>query len=260
MTSFAKPVSQLMRAPVHTVSVDSELSDVEKRLREHHISCLAVVGRDGKIAGVISHTDLLQLGHVMARATGARATLKLPEMCVGDVMTSKVIATTAQSTIAEASATMVERGVHRLFVVEEQRPVGVLSTRDVMRAVIEQHVATPISHYMTSPVVTVRAEEPLSVATQRLYESRVTGVVVLDGGAPAGVFTQVEALEARELPATTPVGEAVGYSMLCLPETTPLHRAANFALATNVRRVLVLDSPSLRGILTGLDFIRAAAA
>ncbi|MND08076.1 hypothetical protein D3C83_304660 [compost metagenome] len=47
-------------------------------------------------------------------------------------------------------------------------------------------------------------------------------------------------------------------AMLCLALDTPLHRAAAQAAATTARRVIVTEKRQMVGILTGLDFARAA--
>jgi hypothetical protein len=47
--------------------------------------------------------------------------------------------------------------------------------------------------------------------------------------------------------------------MLALETTTPLHRAAAQAAALRVRRVIAVKNRRIEGILTGLDFARAAA-
>lgn len=260
MSTFAKPISGYMTSPVHTVHVDDALPDVERVLVERRVSCLPVVGRDEQVAGVISHSDLLQIGHVMARTIGGKELLNLPSMCAGDLMTTKLVSATRETTVSGAARAMRERNIHRLFVLDGGRAVGVFSARDVMTAIIEEKVAAPIATFMTAPALTIEAGEPVSIAAEKLYGARVTGVIVVEKGTPAGVFTQVEALAARELPKTTPVGEAVGYSLLCLPAQTPLYRAAGFALQTRARRVAVLDEKGIAGVLTGLNFAAAAAA
>lgn len=49
-----------------------------------------------------------------------------------------------------------------------------------MRAVLKKRVSNPLSEYMSSPAFTVRASEPISLATERLKRARVSGLVVVD--------------------------------------------------------------------------------
>ena len=52
----------------------------------------------------------------------------------------------------------------------------------------------------------------------------------------------------------------MSYAMLCLNVRTPLFRAAAQAYETRARRILVIDDRRVMGVVTGLDFARAASA
>ena len=91
-----------------------------------------------------------------------------------------------------------------------------------------------------------------------LASSSVSGIVVMDDGSPCGLFTRIEAVAQRDLPSDTRVGDVVELSVICLPWRTKLSRAAAFASHSRARRVLAMDGTELRGILTSLDFVRAA--
>jgi CBS domain-containing protein len=58
-------------------------------------------------------------------------------MTVDEVMTRDVLTVTPETPLTDAAKLMVDRGVHRLVVVESQRstcsPQGVLSVGDIMR-------------------------------------------------------------------------------------------------------------------------------
>ena len=86
------------------------------------------------------------------------------------------------------------------------------------------------------------------------------GIVVTENNWPVGVFTQVESLLAASLPRDTPVEEVLSPAMLCMGADTPLHRAAAQAAATRARRVIVTEGRDMVGIITGLDFARAAVS
>jgi len=171
-------------------------------------------------------------------------------------MTPRFFFVSPQSTLIDAATQMVERRIHRVFVVDGDKMVGVVSTKDLMRAVMDAKVATPISELMTVPVVTVEANQPLAEAVATLSRARISGVAVMENGVPVGIFTQEEALAARDRPGKTPVDEAMSQALLCLPVSTPVFRAAGFTLSTRARRVLAVDHHHIQGVLTGLDFAR----
>lgn len=258
---FDRPVADYMSRSLVSVTADDTVADADRVMRERHISCLLVTGKDGRAAGVISRSDLLRAARALVHATGRQSLLELPAMCSGDLMTPRILGVPATATVREAARLMVDRRIHRVFVSGPDgdlgRPIGVASTKDLMRAVLDAKLGTPIDAFMSSPILSVQGSDAIADAVRHLQRSRVTGVVVLDGTQPIGVFTQTEALEARDLPAATSVEEAMSQSLLCLPLSTPMFRAAGFAMSTRARRVLATDHHHAKGILTGLDFVRA---
>ena len=179
---------------------------------------------------------------------------------VSDVMTPFVVTVESGCPLSEAAAQMIEHQVHRVFVLSEGDIIGVLSTRDIMAAVEEVRVELPVLQFMSSPVVTIRASEPVSLAVERLEEAEVTGLIVVDESDwPVGVFGQEEALDAGHILRSTPVEKVMDPAVLTLPDHAAIHNVARQALAMGARRVAVMSKFELVGIMTGIDFARAVA-
>jgi signal-transduction protein with cAMP-binding, CBS, and nucleotidyltransferase domain len=228
-------------------------------MEDHHVSALPVLDDQDRPVGVISRTDLLRRGKVEGSPGQPRPTLQfLTGLRVADAMTGRLVTVAPSTSVAEAARHMVDGHVHRVFVEAHGRIGAVFSTRDVMQAIVDKRLATPIGSYMTRPVKTIEARTPLARATQALRQEGVTGLVVVEDGFPIGVFTQRDALLARHHAAETPVEHAIDYSVVHLPPSTPVHRAAAQAITTHVRHVVVLDDGVLAGILTGIDLAGAA--
>jgi CBS domain-containing protein len=87
----------------------------------------------GQMVGVLSSTDVLTSE---AEAENASAREELFEnTVVGDIMTRRPLTVSPNTQVREAAQQMLYAEIHRLFVVENQRVVGVISTTDIMRAV-----------------------------------------------------------------------------------------------------------------------------
>jgi len=185
--------------------------------------------------------------------------MALPAQTASDVMQRDVLTVHPEERLSVAASTMVKHHVHRLFVTSGGKAVGVLSTRDVMQAVCDQRVTDALADYMSSPVFSVGFDDPVSLAVERLEKAHVSGLIVVDEDGPIGVFTQVEALESKDAARDTPVEQVLSPAMLCLDVNTPLHRAAAQAASMDVRRVIAVHDRRVRGILTGIDFARAAS-
>lgn len=126
-------VAKLMQTEVQTVTPETALNDAAVTLADAHVSGLPVVERDGRLVGVISTTDILaseeEVENQMARvALFERAQVR-------DLMTPHVVTIAPSATVNEAAQLLLNADVHRLFVVEDGRMVGVISTTDIVRAV-----------------------------------------------------------------------------------------------------------------------------
>lgn len=267
MAHFAMPVSLYMSETIVTMPETATLTEVDETLDRIGISCVPIVDDGGICTGVLSRTDLLRIGRVEAkRRARTGALLDLPNMCAKEVVKANPVTVCPDTPVAEAAHLIVKHHIHRVFVrdpasLDDSRPnlVGVFSTKEILAAIRDKRLSQPTSDFMHHPVFTIEHTASVATATDRLRNAHVSGLVVVDEDeSPVGVFTQVEALEARELAPETHVEEVMNYAMLCLDARSPLFRAAGQAYATRARRVLAVRDRKVCGILTGIDFARAA--
>jgi CBS domain-containing protein len=252
------PLELYMSSPVFTIRSDESLERCHDRLRKHRISSLPVMDDAEKLIGVISRTDLLRVGRYRGGSQPDAVLLDLPNQTVADAMTAGAIALGLNDSIAAASRRMVDARVHRVYVTERAAIIGVFSTHDIMLALRDHRVSAPIEKFMSRPVVTIDHQEPISRAAERLEQAGITGLVVVEGDWPVGLFRQVEALRSRDLPPSTVVDDVMDPAMICLRDDTPMHRAAAHATAVRARRIVACKDRMMSGILTGLDFALAA--
>lgn len=239
-------VRDRMTAPAVTERPDISVTALAAVLRLRAISAVPIT-RDGELLGIVSTTDLLRAPQV-ARAR--------------DIMTTPVVTVGADEPLDVAARRLVDARVHRLVAVERGRIAGVLSARDILLEVKGRKVTAPLSSAMSTPVETVEIGDTIDDAILRLTQANVHGLVVVDGSSPVGVFTHAEALAARRLPDVLrrgPVEEIMSYETICLDASTPIYRAAAYAVSTNIRRVLVVDHRHLVGVVSLLDLVDVLA-
>jgi CBS domain-containing protein len=246
-----------MTAPTLSIGVDAPLEHAFGRMQEARVSALIVVNADGTPAGLVTRADLLHVGRNESGRRPGDASLTLPDRRVSEEMSQLGVILPPEAPLTEAAQIMVRERTHRVLIGSEKEIQGIITTRDMMRALEDKKDNHIVMDFMSSPVFTVRAEEPVSLAVERLEKARVTGLVVVENGWPIGVFTEEEALESRDVARHTAVEDVMTTRLLALRPDTRLHRAAAQASATRVRRVVVQDGDTLAGILTGLDFARA---
>lgn len=259
MTSFDVPIREHMSAPVVVVSADDSLEDVLATLRARRITSVVVVGRDGRAIGVLSYSDLLQLGRALTPYSMGGGLLSLPSMVAGDVVRPEIIHAEPEASVASAARLLRARGVQRLYVLELGWAIGVLSTRDVMKVIAQVGLRTPIGAVAHVPVPVLQASDPATSAINLVQGQSGACVAIVEGGLLTGIVTQQEALAARELAKDTPAGRIAGHAAICLEAGTPIDTAARFALATRARRIIVTNHGEIVGSLSGLDFAAAVA-
>jgi CBS domain-containing protein len=126
-------VSELMQTTVVTAMPDTAISDIIVSLADAHVSSVPVVDGHRRILGVLSASDVLA---AEAEASDPDARTVLTERSVAsDLMTPKAITIDPDAPVREAARLMLYADVHRLYVVEHEQLVGVISTLDIVRAV-----------------------------------------------------------------------------------------------------------------------------
>lgn len=258
MTRFQTPVREFAHGPLLAVDPSSPLRAVNGLMEERGYSALPVIDAHGKAVGVVSRTDMLRIGRAAPRGIGGSwKLLELPDRPVSEIMHEGVISVDGDTKVERATHLMVEKRIHRVFVETDGAITHVFGTKETMQAVAAERINTPIGEVMSDKPFTVPTTATIALATDRLAQARAQGVVVIDPeGWPVGLFTQREALLARDLPQDGPVEEAMSHGMLCLHVDTPLYRAAAQGAETRARRVLAIDGRKVVGVVTGLDFAR----
>ena len=126
-------VSELMQTDLQVIAPDAAVNEAAVTLAEAHVSGLPVVDRRGHLVGVISSTDILASEEEVEGEAGRVALFE--ETLVRDLMTPRPVTVAPTATVKEAAQLLLYADVHRVFVMEGDRLVGVLSTTDIVRAV-----------------------------------------------------------------------------------------------------------------------------
>jgi predicted transcriptional regulator len=253
----AHSVRRYMATPVLTVRSSSGLACVDRLLREHQVSALVVEQDSSTPVGVISRTDLLRVA-TTAPAYKQRRTLTLPDdKSARSVMTGEIVTAHVDQDLSGVAQLMSSRGIHRVFTTDDEKIVGVVATCDVMKAIVDQRLGTPIGEAMTPQVVSVQGRESMALAVERLLSSHIHGLVILSGAYPVGVIDVSDVLLAKYWADSAKVQDWMNPRVLMLPIETPLNRAAEHALAMDARHVVVMGRRgNVEGIVTGADFAR----
>jgi acetoin utilization protein AcuB len=130
-------VRDLMSRDPVTIAPDAPLGAALTVMRAREIRHLPVVELDGRLVGILTDRDLRQA--VLARCHALREADR--DLQVQDVMTCGVVTVEPDAAVARAAALMYERRIGSVPVVEGGRLAGIVTERDLLRAVIRESPA-----------------------------------------------------------------------------------------------------------------------
>ncbi|MBL0215311.1 MAG: CBS domain-containing protein [Myxococcales bacterium] len=256
---FDQPVATYMSRALEIAHLDTPIEKIAAAMDARRISGVPVVDATGLLTGVVTRTDLIALGALQAGRRALSPAMPLPRRTAREVMSLQPQSISIRSTMRDAARIMATHAIHRVFVTEGPKLIGVVGAVDIAAVVHDAKISVPLSTIMSTPLVSVSPRAPLASAIELLDRLRVNALVVLDDGHALGVFTQTEALAARDLPRSTPIEALFDPAMVCLPSATPLYRAAGQVARLDVRRVIVCSDRDPVGLVTALDFARYVA-
>lgn len=109
---------------------------------------------------------------------------------VGEVMSRNLLTVEATTPLNEAAARMCDRDVGAILVLSGVAVSGILTERDVLRAVAQGGVAgTNVAAWMTRDPETVDSDESTRQAASIMIHGGFRHLPVLDGGKPVGIVS-----------------------------------------------------------------------
>jgi CBS domain-containing protein len=128
MTTVSKLLDNKDVASKYSVSVQDTVLVALQTMAAANIGAVFIV--DGKrIAGIFTERDYLRKGELEGRQAQSTP--------VKDVMTRNVYTVTRDTSVEDCIALMARHHIRHLPVVEDDQLVGLVSMRDVMRAMLE---------------------------------------------------------------------------------------------------------------------------
>jgi CBS domain-containing protein len=116
-----------MQTDVLAISPETSLLDIHRMFLEEEIHGAPVVDDGGNVCGVITSLDLLRPGADDVDAD---------RLTAADIMTREIVAVSPDMPVAGVAELMREQHVHRVLVIEDRELCGVLTTFDLLRALV----------------------------------------------------------------------------------------------------------------------------
>ncbi|MDA0652633.1 MAG: CBS domain-containing protein [Proteobacteria bacterium] len=116
---------------MYAIDGDADIKTAARKLTDHRIGAMVILDKDDHLQGILSERDISKaVGSDDSAATAGP---------VSSIMTRDVITCHPDYEISELFQIMVDNNIRHLPVLENDRVVGMLSIRDISRALVQRY-------------------------------------------------------------------------------------------------------------------------
>ena len=116
----------------------------------------------------------------------------MERLVVGSLMSREVVAVSPDTSVYIAATLMASKGIGSCVVVRDDKPVGILTERDIVRRVVAAGLSpkrTAVSKVMSSPVIVVGENTSVRDALSVMSCNKIRRLVVVRGEVLVGVVS-----------------------------------------------------------------------
>ena len=171
--SLSLPLSKLSLPLVPMVSKNKNVLDTLEYL-SHPIECLCIVDDSNALYGIITHTDI---------TSNIDPDTLMDNYRVEDFLKigSRVKKADKEEITSKVLSEMFEMKFDHVVIVQKNRPIGILTTRDVMMLIkSNQDLSNPLKSFMSTPVESINKKASIKEAITFIKSKHFKRAVVVD--------------------------------------------------------------------------------
>ena len=188
-------VSSVMVKDVISVPETMQLADVAKLMLDEGIGSVPVMD-DDKMVGIVSKADFVTLADGIA----------FDKITVKEIMCKDLTVVAPAERLVHARRLMLEAHVGRLPVIEDEKVIGMVTSKDLMRAFIDFRKTVPEKYQKAQIkevlVEDIRSRNPvcadtdmtISEVSEIIRKTGFNGLPVVENDAAIGIITQTDIL------------------------------------------------------------------
>lgn len=114
---------------------------------------------------------------------------------VKEIMTRDVASIDITSDVPALARKMLERDVGSIIITDKQRPVGIVTERDIVRKIISSNIKPTditLKELMTTPLITIPANEDVTDAMQKMVKMQIRRLPVVERAKLVGIVTDID--------------------------------------------------------------------
>ena len=239
---MTKLVKDLMHPGIITCKPTATLGQVAVLLNQHQVHALFVTDRDGRILGLISDFDLMAGEWLSSDSESLTAMRKLT---AADLMTRPIDSVEASIPLSEAVDQFIEKGISRLLVTENEKPVGIISLSDFVASIANEIKSKreTVGDVMSHAILVCRGKTPVASAARAMTSAGWRSVLVVDiKGKILGVVSGYDLLRfVKEGVDENLIVRDVMHPALTIDRQASLREAADMLIQNHHHRLVVID-------------------
>ena len=113
---------------------------------------------------------------------------------IQDIMARTLISVNTSTTALQIAKMMEQGGIGAIIVKENNNPIGIVTDRDFATKIAANSLPldTPAEKIMSSPLITINHNEPISAAAERMSSKKIRKLAVTENGKIVGLITSTD--------------------------------------------------------------------
>lgn len=171
MDLLTSSVQDVMSSPLLSMHDDDTITDACEFMKTHQVRHIGIVTREGRLKGSVTPGNIVNM--LSSDSFSSSALVK-------DIMYTNIVLEKPESSLKQAGINMLEKRSCCAIVMDDDRPVGLVSEKDAVSALsYGQNIATiPLNKIMSAPVVTVQEMDTIAQGIITLRAHRIHRAVV----------------------------------------------------------------------------------
>jgi len=124
----------------------------------------------------------------------SREDFNYSSIVVQDIMARALITVNLATTALQVAKMMEQGGIGAILVQDNGNPVGIVTDRDYATRIAANDLPlnTAVENIMSTPLITINHDEPISAAAERMTSKKIRKLAVTENGKMVGIVTSTD--------------------------------------------------------------------
>ena len=177
----------VMRSPVIAVSEETEIPEAANLMVINNLRRLVVVDGEHKVIGIVTQTDIIKNLSIDSFISFKK---------VEQIMNRNIVSVDEKDMLSNAVSLMAKNRISCILVMKGKKPIGMITERDITKAIAEDTISNGVLEIMKSPMFTTHKDINLFDATRLMDENKARSLTVVDHqGIAIGIVTKSDIIK-----------------------------------------------------------------